>query len=67
VEGLVMDRSPVEGEKAVLKPFIKKSLLDFHGAMPVKRKCTGFEAIRKELHQEISKTIRETTWISPMP
>ena len=47
----------VEGEKAVLRPFIKKSLLDFYGAMPVKRKYPGFEAIRRELHQKISENI----------
>ena len=47
----------VEGEKAVLKPFIKKSLLDFYGTMPVKRKYPGMEAIRRELHQKISKTV----------
>jgi hypothetical protein len=40
----------VEGEKAVLKPFIKKSLLVFYGTMPVKRKYPGLEAIRRELH-----------------
>jgi len=47
----------VEGEQAVLKPFIKKSLLDFYGTMPVKRKYPGMEAIRRELHQKISKTV----------
>jgi hypothetical protein len=47
----------VEGEKAVIKLFIKKSLLDFYGAMPVKRKYPGFEDIRRKLHQKISKTI----------
>jgi hypothetical protein len=44
----------VDGVKAVLKPFIKKSLADFYGAMPVKRKYPGIEAIRRELHQKIS-------------
>jgi len=47
----------IEGKNAVLKPFIKKSLLDFYGTMPVKRKYPGFEAIRRELHQEISENI----------
>ena len=47
----------IEGKNAVLKPFIKKSLLDFYGTMPVKRKYPGFEAIRRELHQEISESI----------
>jgi len=47
----------IEGKNAVLKPFIKKSLLDFYGTMPVKRKYPGVEAIRRELHQEISKNI----------
>jgi antitoxin PrlF len=47
----------VEGEQAVLKPFIKKSLLDFYGILPVKRKYPGFEAIRRELHQKISNKI----------
>jgi AbrB family looped-hinge helix DNA binding protein len=47
----------VDGEKAVLKPFIKKSLAYFYGAMPAKRKYPGFEAIRLELHQKISKNI----------
>ncbi len=44
----------VEGEKAVLEPFIKKSLLDFYGTLPVKRKYPGFEATRREVHQKIS-------------
>ena len=47
----------VDGEKAILKPFVKKSLLDFYGTMPVKRKYPGFEATRRELHQKISKTM----------
>jgi antitoxin PrlF len=47
----------VDGEKAILKPFVKKSLLDFYGTMPVKRKYPGFEATRRELHQKISETI----------
>ena len=49
----------IEGKNAVLKPFIKKSLLDFYGTMPVKRKYPGFEAIRRELHQKISETVVE--------
>ncbi len=51
------EKITVEGEKAGLKPFIRKSLLDFYGTMPVKRKYPGLEAIRRELHQKISKTI----------
>jgi len=47
----------VDGEKAVLKPFIKKSLADFYGAMPVKRKYPGIETIRREVQQKISKNI----------
>jgi AbrB family looped-hinge helix DNA binding protein len=47
----------VEGEQAVLRPFVKKSLADFHGAMPVKRKYPGFETIRREVQQKISKNI----------
>jgi antitoxin PrlF len=47
----------VEGEKAVLEPFIKKSLLDFYGTLPVKRKYPGFEATRREVHQKISEAI----------
>jgi AbrB family looped-hinge helix DNA binding protein len=47
----------VEGEKAILKPFIKKSLLDFYGTMPVKRKYPGFEATRQEVQQKITETI----------
>jgi len=50
----------VEGEQAVLKPFIKKSLLDFYGILPVKRKYPGFEAIRRELHRKISNKIIES-------
>ena len=44
----------VDGEKAILKPFVKESLLDFYGTMPVKRKYPGFEATRREVHQKIS-------------
>ena len=47
----------VEGEKAVLEPFIKKSLLDFYGTLPVKRKYPGFSATRREVHQKISEAI----------
>jgi antitoxin PrlF len=47
----------VEGGKAVLKPFIKKSLLDFYGSMPVKRKYPGSDAIRRDVHQEIAKAV----------
>jgi hypothetical protein len=57
----------VEGEKAVLKPFTKHSLLDFYGSLPVKRKYPGSDAVRREVHQKISNAIAETTWISPMP
>ena len=41
----------------MLEPFIRKSLLNFYGTMPVKRKYPGIEAIRRELHQKISKAI----------
>jgi antitoxin PrlF len=47
----------VEGETAVLKPFIKKSLLDFYGSLPVKRKYPGSDAIRREVHQKISNAL----------
>ena len=46
-----------KGEKAILEPFVKKSLLDFYGAMPTKRKYPGFEATRREVHQKISETV----------
>jgi AbrB family looped-hinge helix DNA binding protein len=49
----------VEGEQAVLKPFIKKSLVDFYGILPATRKYPGSEAIRRELHQKISNKIFE--------
>ena len=38
----------------MLKPFIRKTPLNFYGTMPVKRKYPGIEAIRRELHH--SKT-----------
>jgi antitoxin PrlF len=47
----------VEGGKAVLEPFKNKSLLDFYGSMPVKRKYPGSDAIRREVHQKIAKAI----------
>ncbi len=50
----------VEGGKAVLEPFIKKSLLDFYGTLPVIRKYPGFVATRREVHQKISKWSRLT-------
>ena len=47
----------IEGEQAVLKPFIKKPLLDFYGALPVKRKYPGIDAIRQETHRKLSNKI----------
>ena len=49
----------VEGGQAVLKPYIKKSLVDFYGILPATRKYPGSEAIRRELHHKISNKIIE--------
>jgi antitoxin PrlF len=39
----------VEGDHAILKPFKKKSLLDFHGVLPATHSYPGIEAVRKEV------------------
>ena len=55
--GTLLDQLPFEGEKTVQKPYNKKLLLDFNGALPAKRKYPGVDAIRQETHQEISQTV----------
>ncbi len=51
----------VEGEQAILKPFIKKPLLDFYGILPAKRKYPGVDALRHEMHRKLSKKIIKGT------
>jgi len=48
----------VEGDRAVLKPIKKKSLLDFYGTLPATRSYPGLETVRKEVHQKIAKSLR---------
>ena len=45
----------VEGDHAVLKPIMKKSLLDFHGALSATRPYPGLQAIREEVHHKRGK------------
>ena len=45
----------VEGDHAVLKPIMKKSLLDFHGALSATRPYPGLEAVREEVHHKRAK------------
>lgn len=49
----------VEGNHAVLKPFKKKPLLDFYGALPATRPYPGLEAVRKKVHHKIGQRFHE--------
>ena len=45
----------LEGDHAILKPFKKKSLLDFHGVLPATRSYPGFDSVREEVHRKIAQ------------
>ena len=45
----------VQGDQAVIKPFKKKSLLDFYGALPATREFPGTRAVRSEFHKKVAE------------
>jgi len=47
----------VEGDHAIVKPFKKKSLLDFYGTLPASRAYPGLEPIREEVHKKRAKRL----------
>jgi hypothetical protein len=42
-----------------MKPFKKKSLLDFYGSLPATRPYQGIEAIRKEIRHKLGKRLNK--------
>lgn len=44
----------IQGDQAVIKPFKKKSLLDFYGALPATREFPGTQSIRSEFHKKLA-------------
>jgi AbrB family looped-hinge helix DNA binding protein len=48
-----------EGDHAIMKPFKKKSLLDFYGSLPATRPYQGIEAIRKEIRHKLGKRLNK--------
>jgi AbrB family looped-hinge helix DNA binding protein len=49
----------VEGDHAIMKPFKKKSVLDFYGSLPATRPYQGVEAIRKEIRHKLGKRLNK--------
>jgi AbrB family looped-hinge helix DNA binding protein len=47
----------VEGDHALVKPFKKKSLLDFYGLLPKTRDFPGLETVRKEVRDKIARKL----------
>jgi AbrB family looped-hinge helix DNA binding protein len=45
----------LKDDHAILRPFQKKSLSDFYGAMPATRPYHGLEEVRKEFRQKMAK------------
>ncbi len=45
----------MEGDHAVVIPIKKKVLSDFFGILPASRPYPGSEAVRKEVHEKISR------------
>jgi AbrB family looped-hinge helix DNA binding protein len=45
----------VEGDHAVVRPIKKKALVDFYGSFLATKPFSGMEAVRKEVHEKISK------------
>lgn len=45
----------VEGDHAIMKPFKKKSLLDFYGSLPATRSYPGVGTMRKEIRSKLGK------------
>jgi antitoxin PrlF len=49
----------IEGDHAIMKPFKKKSILDFYGSLPATRAYPGTEAIRKEIRKKLGKRLNK--------
>ena len=49
----------VEGDHAIMKPFKKKSLLDFYGSLQATRPYPGVSAIRKEIRDKFGKRLNK--------
>jgi AbrB family looped-hinge helix DNA binding protein len=47
----------VEGDHAIMKPFKKKSLMDFYGSLPATRPYPGVETMRKEIRGKLGKRL----------
>ena len=47
----------IEGDHALVKPFKKKSLMDFYGMLPKTREFPGLEKVRKEVSNKIARKL----------
>ena len=49
----------VEGDHAVVRPIKRKALADFYGSFPATKPFPGMEAVRKKVHEKISKRFQK--------